>query len=171
MIIIASLGIERLLNSDPNIEIMPAENWTIPDVNLGLWQKDYQIHRKNFLDYTVEYLNLPYIKDNFIEHGDRKKWLRDMDEKFAGFEDFYNQNALRYNSQYPISLLMPYPDEQYIGTNKDDFLKLNHDLNSLIIPASEYNRLTSSKRLTHVKYTKNKVYDMLEFLAGQEPLV
>ena len=156
-----------LLRDSHVISITHGKLRDVPSVDYLLFSADERDLAEENIMTLGQYVNSPYIRDNFRDHGDRQNWRDRMCKKYTWFHDYYNTNAYKSNSLLAVSLALDKISSAYIGKNRRklrELLKREEDMRS-----EPYDDFTLTQKRTYIRRVKQVVYDVLVFLSSQSP--
>jgi hypothetical protein len=165
-------NIETILKEDPNIvAIHRPRILNVPLVHPDLWSKDYRAHQQDVVRYCQEYLGMPIIEDRFTDNVKRKEWVYQMREQYPDFEEFWNNNALRYTHLIGIAMNLSGFHRGYIGTNKPRFEELKKEVATSVPSIKAYDKIPTPIKIAFVQDYKVQLKSMLRFLSKQKPII
>jgi hypothetical protein len=163
--------LETIILQDSNIvSVSRPEHIFIPQIDPDLWISKVRDDRMRKIRFCITYLQMPRLIDRFQDKDHRKEWVREMQEKYKGFFEFYDtNNDLRYNHLKGISMVMTDFHLGYIGTCQEQLVELKEELE--IIPAIVvYDAITTVQKIGIVNRYKKRIVDLLDFLSEQSSI-
>ena len=161
-------NIEKILmNNDHIIKIHPAEEWEDFHLNSEKWNKSSKKLALKSAQILKEYLNMPYIEDNFgSEHHERREWEEKLESQYGnGMYEFLKNNALKGEFPYfTLTAQLMGLEEGYLEDKKD--LKVKFDEIYETIPnKKDYHFMPTNEKIKNLKNLKNKIHSLLKFLS------
>lgn len=169
------------------IKVEPTESFKIPEINLdkiseiiekvkgdeGVKEDDRIVAPKIFgllIRFSNDFLNRPYITDDFSDHKERRKWRekleKDEEEGMSPLKDIYKNNCLDINSFGRIGELLGSLIYGGVFINIEDARNLAEEVKkSMMILASEYDKMDTATKVKYVKDMKKKLYELLVILS------
>ncbi len=126
---------------------VPKQNLSLPDFA----KKEDKI----YFQFLIDFLNMPYIFDNFSDHEKRRVWRRKLDEEERIFYEF---NLLRLNHAGQVLQIAQILRYKYPGKFEID---LNQIDGMLLEMQSEWDNLTQSEKQ---KYIEEKIVPVAKSL-------
>lgn len=159
--------IEEILKQDPHIKaIHPAEEWDIPEIDYSLFKKENREIQREAIKRLKDYLNGPYIVDDFADHGQRRDWKGQLKETYTGFYDYYKNNAIKINSVHAVRSAMNILRDDYKDENPQEFQMLTEKvINMTFINFEQYDSKSNQEKIEFAKQVKAEVYKVLKFLS------
>jgi len=160
--------ITRTLLQEPHVTRFIREEWESPEIDFSMWfVSDREVARK-YAGKLTDYLNFPYVEDDFKDHQARRDWRKQMAIKHHWFHDFYSKNPFRNNRINVAIESAKVLRFGYYGTN-------NYDLQSLIVGIEgfrtdgTYHNLAQNDKREIVYGLKANILILLTFLGEQSP--
>lgn len=164
--------LREIIEKDPHVvRVELGEPWKFLIINNALFRSNKDTVLLYFIN-LQKFLGLPYIVDDFENHGLRELWrLQEVPRKYdKDVQEFLRNNSLRTASYMVVNhctdVINP---DNYVGTNKEMF---ESKLKEMLDGISQIREVTKGDRptpVTLVKSLKQIVYSLLEFLSYQSP--
>ncbi|MBW2978267.1 hypothetical protein KY331_05460 [Candidatus Woesearchaeota archaeon] len=166
------MNIEEILLEDPHvINIHPGETWAFPELDYSLWAEEEREEAKDDLQCLKDFLEAPYIVDDFDNHKARRAWRGEQEEKHKWFNEYYQTNVLKYGAT-AVRAIAPlrYIASGYTGNNKQKLIGLINEAQQMYGPSKEYVKLSTQEKVEFMRELKKKIFKVFEFLGEQSSI-
>jgi hypothetical protein len=160
--------IEAIFLQEPHVTRFVREDCRTPPIDFSMWYSRDRESARKYTGTLIDYLNSPYVEDDFPDHDTRREWRKQMAKKHPWFHGFYSKNPFRNNRIAVVIESTRALRLGYLGTNKND-------LKSLICGIEEhrtddsYHHLPQDDKREMVYGLKVNVLLLLTFLGYQTP--
>ena len=164
------MKLDDLLDYSHILHVEEGEQWKPVEIDLSMFNDVFE-EVKGAIDEIMSYLSLPYIIDDFKNHGLRSQWRSGFIKE--EFSEFVNQTSWRTNRVWGSFSSVLYLDSIYEGMRKPEFTVLCSELGVYLMPAYENNsgdyttvldNMEPMDKLKFVKEYKKRCYLVLQFL-------
>lgn len=164
-------NIEEILKNDLHVIVIhPAEKWDLPNIDYSLWSKKRREHKKRNIRQLEDFLQQPYIVDDFgNNHIARRTWRKLLELKYSWFSDYYEKNALKWGSTQLVFLVMETLPSSYLGQDLEQLKSLTENVMGMVEnKEKEYSLKSNQEKMDYMKQIKKEAYGILKFLSQEK---
>ena len=162
--------IEGILLAEPHVTGFVREDCRTPEIDFSMWYSRDRESARKYTGKLIDYLNSPYVEDDFDDHNVRRDWRKQMAKKYPWFHGFYSKNPFRNNRINIAIESVRTLRLGYLGTNKNDLKRLIGGIEEYRTDDS-YHHLPNDDKRELVYGLKVNVLLFLAFLGDQSPRV
>lgn len=155
-------------NYGPRIKSVEWDSWYESKFNSSLFATNGEDKARDVFAVGLQnFVNSPYIIDDFKDHSKRREWYYQNVDKFdREFKTAFKDNALKFNKFCQTKgILERYFENYYVGKEKEKFIDLISKVKEMHIRSSDkYDEKNIGEKRAYIKEFKNRVINLLDFL-------